>query len=170
MSEAKSGLVGRISRYAIVIVLLLVIAGLGTFAVLSDNSIHGLTVRFYNVSWSCPASPPDPNSVLTFKFGNVVVYSSNSLATSLSHVSFSMSTNGVTVGTTQTPDASFGPGQSASYSTLTFSNPGLNPAAQPLSSQLVLTINAQVSAGLYSSQASASDSDLVHFSSPCSSS
>src|SRR5213080_2941709 len=54
------------------------------------------------------------------------------------------------------------PGQSASY-TPTFSNAALDPGSQPLSQQIAVVVNAQVSAWLYSSQASASYSELVHF-------
>ena len=162
MPENKLGLVAKISGYSLIMIVLLAFAGLATFAVLSDNSIHGLTVKFYNVTWACTSNSTSPNPLLVYTFSNVVVYSSSSLPTSLSSVVFSMSTNGVEGGTTNGPDASFGPGQSARY-TLTFTNPAINPQSQPLTSQIGLTINARVSAGLYSSQASASDSELVSF-------
>jgi len=167
MTERWSGLPGRISRYFLVIILLLAFTGLATFAVMSDTSIHGLTVRFYNVSWTCPSNATNINPVLTYKFGSVIVYSSSSLPTSLSHVTFTMSTNSGLVGTETGQDSTFSPGQSASY-TLTFSNPALDPGSQPLSQQIALAVNAQVSAGLYSSQASATDSEVVHFPSQCS--
>jgi len=149
-------------RYIIVLVILIVIAGSATYAVMSDTSIHGLTVRFYNnVSRYCT------NSTLTFNFNQVVVYSSASLETSLSHVHFAMSADGVLVGTVSAQDSKFGPGQSVSYS-LTFSNATLDPHAQPLKSQIALGITASVSAGFYSSTITASDSELVTFSSlPC---
>ena len=162
MTETKGGLLGRISRYSLVIILLLAFTGLATFAVMSDTSIHGLTVRFYNVSWSCASNSTNINPVLTFEFGSVIVYSSASLSTSLSHVTFAMSTNGFPVGTVTAPDQTFSPGQSASY-TPTFSNAALDPGSQPLSQQIAVVVNAQVSAGLYNSQAAASYSELVHF-------
>src|SRR5260370_30051276 len=72
-------------RYIIALVILIVIAGSATYAVMSDTSIHGLTVRFYNnVSRYCT------NSALTFNFSQAVVYSTTSLETSLSHVHFTM--------------------------------------------------------------------------------
>ncbi len=163
MTERWSGLAGRISRYFLVIILLLAFTGLATFAVMSDTSIHGLTVRFYDVSWTCTSNSTSINPILTYKFGSVIVYSSASLPTSLAHVTFAMSTNGVPVSTTTAPDQTFSPGQSASYTTLTFSNPAFDPGSQPLSQQIALVINSQVSAGLYSSQASATDSEVVHF-------
>jgi len=149
-------------RYIIVLVILIVIAGSATYAVMSDTSIHGLTVRFYNnVSRDCT------NSTLTFNFNQVVVYSTASLETSLSHVHFTMSADGVLVGTVSALDSKFGPGQSVSYS-LTFSNATLDPHSQPLKSQIGLGITALVSAGLYSSMITASDSEPVTFSSlPC---
>jgi hypothetical protein len=161
MADDRLGLVGRLSRYAIVIILLFAFAGAATYAVVSDNSIHGLTVRFYNVSWAYSCGSTNPS--LTYAFGSVVVYSSNSLTTSLSHVLFLMSTNGIEVGNRTVADSSFGSGQSASYDTVQFSNAALNPQSQPTNSLIALTINAQVAAGLYSSQASASYSEVVHF-------
>jgi hypothetical protein len=149
-------------RYIIVLLILIVIAGSATYAIMSDTSIHGLTVRFYNnVSRYCT------NSTLTFNFNQVVVYSTTSLETSLSHVHFTMSADGAQVGTVSAQDAKFGTGQSVSYS-LIFSNATIDPHSQPLKSQIVLGITALVSAGLYGSTTTASDSELVTFSSlPC---
>ena len=145
-------------RY-IIVVILIVIAGSAAYAVMSDTSIHGLTVKFYSVSRYCT------NSTLTFNFNQVVVYSTASLETSLSHVHFTMSADGGLVGTVSAQDSKFGPGQSVSYS-LTFNNATLDPHSQPLKSQIVLGITAVVSAGLYSSTTTASDSELVTFSGP----
>src|SRR2546425_9137554 len=151
-------------RYIIALVILIIIAGSATYAVMSDTSIHGLAVRLYNVSRSCGSATVP---VLTFNVSQVVVYSTASLETSLSHVHFAMSADGVLVGTVSAQDSKFGPGQSVSYS-LTFSNATLDPHAQPLKSQIALGITASVSAGLYSSTITASDSELVAFSSlPC---
>ncbi len=147
-------------RYIVALVILIVIAGSATYAVMSDTSIHGLTVRFYNnVSRYCT------NSTLTFNFSQVVVYSSTSLETSLSHVHFTMAADGLLVGTVSAQDSKFGPGQSVAYS-LTFSNATIDPHSQPLKSQIVLGITALVSAGLYGSTTTASDSELVIFSGP----
>src|SRR5712664_1986423 len=143
-------------RY-IIVVILIVIAGSAAYAVMSDTSIHGLTVKFYSVSRYCT------NSTLTFNFNQVVVYSTASLETSLSHVHFTMSADGVLVGTVSAQDSKFGPGQSVSYYSLTFTNATLDPHSQPLKSQIALGITALVSAGLYSSTTTASDSELVTF-------
>ncbi len=151
-------------RYIVVLVILIVIAGSATYAVMSDTSIHGLTVRFYNnVSRYC--ANPTTTPVLTFNFTRVVVYSSTSLETSLSHVHFTMAADGLLVGTVSAQDSKFGPGQSVSYP-VTFSNATIDPHSQPLKSQIVLGITALVSAGLYSSTTTASDSELVTFSGP----
>lgn len=156
---------GSIVRYGLVLALVIVFAGVGTFAVLSDNSIRGLAVRFYNVSWSCGASPQSP--VLTLAFGSVVVYSSSSLTTSVSKPVFSISLNGLTIGNVTGSDKSFGPGQSASYG-FSIAAPTLNPHSQPLSPEIGITINAQIAAGLYSTSETASFSETVQFSGqPC---
>ena len=168
MTESRRELVARVSRYFLVIILLIAFAGLATYAGLSDQSIHGLTVRFYNLTWSCSSTDSaHPNSILIYTFGNVIVYSSNSLTTTVAHVTFSMSTNGVGVATVSASDKSFGPGQSASYA-LTFNDTGADPHSQPLVQQITLTINAQVTAGLYTSQSSAYDSVTERFTAlPC---
>ena len=163
MSREKIDSLGtKTVRYIIVLVILIVIAGSTTYAVMSDTSIHGLTVRFYNnVSRYCTSS------ALTFNFSQVVVYSTTSLETSLSHVHFTMSADGSPVGTVNAQDSKFGPSQSASYS-LIFTNATIDPHSQPLKSQIALAITATASAGLYSSAITASDSEPVTFSSlPC---
>src|SRR5260370_3468611 len=127
---------------------------------MSDTSIHGLTVRFYNnVSRYCT------NSALTFNFSQAVVYSTASLETSLSHVHFTMTADGLLVGTVTALDSKFGPGHSVAYP-LTFINSTIDPHSQPLKSQIVLGITALGSASLYSSTTTASDSQLVTFSRP----
>lgn len=164
MTEEKTSRVALKSlRYILMIIMLLGFAGLATFAVMSDTSVHGLTVRFSYVQRYCNVTGGQP--ILTFNTHPVIVYSSNSLPTSLSHVTFAMSVAGVPVGTTTAPDSKFNPGQSYSYF-LIFSNPTLDPHSQPLTSQIVLTINAQVSAGLYKSPVQASDTEIITFPGP----
>jgi hypothetical protein len=155
----------KTTQYLVVLVLLVAIAGSATYALMSDTSIHGLTVRFYNVTRSCTG--PSTAPVLTFNFSQVVVYSTASLETSLSHVQFTMSADGTLIGGQGAPDSKFGPGQSVAYP-LTFTNSTLDPHSQPLKSNIFLAVTALVSAGLYSSTTTASDSELVTFSgSPC---
>src|SRR5438876_10325155 len=160
MTPEKSTRLGTTAiQYVIILVLVIAIAGSATYAVMSDTSIHGLTVRFYNVSRYCNPT----TAVLTFNFSQVVVYSAASLETSLSHVHFTMSVDGVLVGSVSAQDSKFGPGQSVSYS-VTFSNTTLDPHSQPLKSNIILGITALVGAGLYSSTTTASDSELITFS------
>jgi hypothetical protein len=167
MNSKKSvaRLATKSAQYLVVLVLVVAIAGSATYALMSDTSIHGLTVRFYNVTRFCtgPTSAP----VLTFNFSQVVVYSTASLETSLSHVQFTMSADGTLIGGQGAPDSKFGPGQSVAYP-LTFNNSTLDPHSQPLKSNIFLAVTALVSAGLYSSTTTASDSELVTFSgAPC---
>jgi len=151
----------KTTQYLVVLVLLVAIAGSATYALMSDTSIHGLTVRFYNVTRSCTGPVTAP--VLTFNFSQVVVYSTASLETSLSHVQFTMSADGTLIGGQGVPDSKFGPGQSVAYP-LTLTNSTLDPHSQPLKSNIFLAVTALVSAGLYSSTTTASDSELVTFS------
>src|SRR5205807_3378596 len=98
MTPEKTNRLGtKTIQYAIILLLVIAIAGSATYAVMSDTSIYGLTVKFYNVSRYCPNST---TPVLTFNFNQVVVYSSASLETSLSQVHFTMSADGVLVGST----------------------------------------------------------------------
>jgi hypothetical protein len=164
MTPAKPAALGsKTIRYVLALVLLVAIGGSATYAFMSDTSIHGLTVRFYNVTRSCAGTTSAP--VLTFDFNQIVVYSTASLETSLSHVHFAVSADGVLVGSVNSQDSRFGSGQSVSYS-LTFSNSTLDPHSQPLKSNIYLGITALVGAGLYSSTTTASDSELVTFSGP----
>ena len=150
----------RTTRSIVVVLLLLGLAGLETFAIMSDNSVHGLTVRFSYISRSCNTT--GTQSILTYLANPVIVYSGNSLPTGITHVTFAMSVGGVMIGTTTAGDASFGAGQSASYS-LQFTNTTLDPHSEPLTSQVVLSISALVSAGLFSSQVTSSDSQPIQF-------
>ncbi len=164
MTTARPATLGsKTIRYVVALGLLVAIGGSATYAAMSDSSIHGLTVRFYNVTRSCTGPTGAP--VLTFNFNQVVVYSSASLETSLSHAQFTMAADGALIGSLSAHDSKFGPGQSASYS-LTFSNSTLDPHSQLLRTSIFLGITALVSAGLYSSTTTASDSEMITFSGP----
>lgn len=163
MGEKKSSWAFlRSPKSILVVVLLVAFVGVTTFAIMSDNSVHGLTVRFSYVGRQCNTTSTPP--ILTFLIHPVIVYSSNSLETTISHVTFALSVGGTQIGTTTAGDTSFGPGQSWSYY-LEFTNSTLDPRAQPLNSQVVLTISAQVSAGLLTSRVSSSDTESITFSS-----
>jgi len=82
-------------------------------------------------------------------------------------MSFSLSVDGSVIGTGSQSDTSFGPGRGAPFN-LTFSHPTLNPTMKtmlPLSSRLVLTLDATLAAGLYSGTEAASDNTLQTFTS-----
>ena len=138
------------------IVLVLSYAGAATYGIMSDTSIRGLTVKMFSVSRSCTVDPSTSLKTLTYSIGGSI-WSSTSLTTSLSHMTFRLSVDGAISGTATRTDSSFGPGQSISFN-LAFTNPTLNPTALPLPSRLVLTLTATVGAGLYTSMESAADS------------
>src|SRR5438309_8120395 len=93
MTPEKSTRLGtKTIQYLIILVLVIAIAGSATYAVMSDTSIHGLTVKFYNVSRYCTTST---TAVLAFNFTQEEVSTIAYLQTSLSHVHSTMSVNEV---------------------------------------------------------------------------
>lgn len=124
---------------------------------MSDNSIHGLTVKTYSVSRSCTSS-----QIVTFSINNAQVWSTTSLRTSLTHVTFTLNVDGANVGSSIGADTSFGPYQSVTYS-LTFRNATIDPRSMPGVSHLILSITALAAAGLYSSYVTSSDSQTEAF-------
>lgn len=162
MAEEKRKLdVLKNYRALVVIVLLIAFTAFTVYDVMSDSSIHGLTVRMYNVSRFCTLDPTSSAKVVTLTIKNAVVWSATSLETSLTHVNFTLSADGFEVGMVRGNDASFGLGQSTPYS-LTFKNPTIDPRSLPASSHLVLTVTALVSVGIFSSWVTASDSEVVN--------
>ncbi len=141
----------------LVIVILIVFSGSAVYAVMSDSSIHGLTVKTYGVYRSCTTS-----QIVTFTINAAVVWSTTSLQTSLTHVTFALNVDGANVGSSSGAEKSFGPGQSVAYS-LTFRNATLDPHSLPVLSHLTLSITAQATAGLYSSYVTSSDSQTEPF-------
>lgn len=143
------------------IVLIIAYAALATYGVMSDTSARGLTVKMYTVSRSCSSSSPSSAQTVSYSVGGAV-WSSSSLPTSLTHMSFTLSVDGSLIGTATESDSSFGPGQSTTFN-LSFTNPTLNPTTLPMTSQLVLDLTATVGSGLYNSKQVASDSLLQAF-------
>lgn len=155
-SDEKPPRRGAIGGRKTIIAIVLTIAYLAaaTYGVMSDTSVSGLTVKMYNVSRSCPSS----NAVTTLNYyiqGSI--WSASSLATTINHASFTLSVDGAILGTTPGPSGSFSPGHSLPQYSANFTNPTLTPTKLPLSSQLVLTLTATVSAGLYTGMEVASD-------------
>lgn len=158
MSEEKGKLGVLRSPFAIlVIVILILLSGSAVYAVMSDSSIHGLTVKTYSVSRSCTS-----NQIVTFTINNAQVWSTASLQTSLTHVTFNLNVDGANIGSSTGGDSSFGPRQSVTYS-LTFQNPSVDPRSLPSTSHLILSMTALVTAGLYSSYVTSSDSQTENF-------
>ena len=152
-------------KFIVAIVLVLGYSVVAAYGVMSDTSIRGLTVKIFNVSRYCVTQS---NSLESLNY-NVkgAIWSASSIQTSLSHMTFTLSVDGLVIGTGSQDDASFGPGQSVAFN-LTFTHPTLNPTTQtilPLSSRLVLTLSATVAAGLYSASEAASDNTLETFTS-----
>ncbi len=77
-------------------------------------------------------------------------------------VTSSLLADGANVGTFNATDKSWSPGQGASY-TFTIPAPALNPFSLPAKSNLVLSVTAQVSAGIASAQVTSSDSSVQSF-------
>ncbi len=151
-------------KFIVAIVLILAYSGAAAYGVMSDNSIRGLTIKMFNVSPYCTSN----QSLKTLNYNiRGSIWSTSSLQTSLSQMSFTLSVDGAVIGTSSRSDASFAPGQGVSYN-LTFTHPTLNPTKQtilPLSSTLVLSLSATVAAGLYRASEAASDNSLQTFTS-----
>jgi len=150
-------------KFVVAIVLILAYSASAAYGIMSDTSIRGLTVKMFNVSRYCTTDQPNALKTLNYNMRGSI-WSSSSVKTSLSHLSFTMSVDGLVIGTDFPGDASFGPGQSAPFN-LTFTHPTLNPTVLPLSSSLVLTLSATVAAGLYSATEAASDGSIQTFTS-----
>ena len=145
----------------IILVLFAAFLVTSTVALMSDTSVHGLTTKVFYVDRFCETNPA--TSTKTVKFYIVAsVWSSSSLPTSINHVKFSLLADGANVGTFNATDKSWSPGQGASY-TFTIPAPALNPFSLPAKSNLVLSVTAQVSAGIASAQVTASDSSVQSF-------
>ena len=143
------------------IVLVLAYFGVATYAIMSDTSVRGLTVKMFTVSRGCPLDASTSLKTLTYTVDGSI-WSSSSLPTSLSNISFRLSVDGSNAGTATRSDGSFGPGQSVTFS-LVFTNPTLSPTFLPQSSRIVLTLTATVAAGLYTSTVSVSDNTFQMF-------
>jgi hypothetical protein len=147
-------------KFIVAIVLILAYFAGATYGVMSDTSIRGLTVKMFNVLRYCTTT----GSLETLNY-NVrgSIWSTSSIQTNLSHLSFMLSVDSSVIGTNSQGDSSFAPGQSVQFN-LTFTHPTLDPTLLPSASRLVLTLSATVAAGLYSAAETASDSTLQTFS------
>ncbi len=150
-------------KFIVAIVLILAYSASAAYGIMSDTSIRGLTVKMFNVSRYCTTNQSTSLKTLNYNVRGSI-WSTSSIQTSLSHMTFTLSVDGLVIGTGSQSDTSFGPSQSVAFN-LTFTHPTLNPTILPLSSKLVLTLGATVAAGLYSATEAASDNTLQTFTS-----
>src|SRR6267143_1583964 len=150
-------------KFIVAIILILAYSASAAYGIMSDTSVRGLTVKMFNVSRYCTANQSTSLKTLNYNVRGSI-WSTSSIQTSLSHMTFTLSVDGLVIGTGSQSDTSFGPGQSVAFN-LTFTHPTLNPTILPLSSKLVLTLGATVAAGLYSATEVASDNNLQTFTS-----
>ena len=150
-------------RFIVAIVLIIGYSTAAAYGVMSDTSIRGLTVKMFDVSRYCTTNPSTTLKTLNYNVRGSI-WSTSSIQTSLSHITFTLSVDGSIIGTNSQGDSSFGPGQGVAFN-LVFPHPTLNPTTLPLSSRLVLTVSATVAAGLYSANEAASDNTLQTFTS-----
>jgi hypothetical protein len=150
-------------KFIVAIVLIIGYSTAAAYGVMSDTSIRGLTLKMFDVSRYCTTNPSTTLKTLNYNVRGSI-WSTSSIQTSLSHLTFTLSVDGSIIGTNSQGDSSFGAGQGVAFN-LVFTHPTLNPTTLPLSSRLVLTVSATVAAGLYSANEAASDSTLQTFSS-----
>lgn len=148
-------------KFILAIVLIIAYSAGAAYGIMGDASTRGLTVKVYNVSRSCTVGLSNTQKSLSYSLTGAI-WSSSSLATSLSHLTFTLSADGSVIGTATGSDGSFGPGQSSTFN-ISFINPTLNPTILPRTSQLVLDLTATVASGLYTSIESTSDTVLQSF-------
>src|SRR5713101_10016125 len=84
-------------KFVVAIVLILAYSAGATYGVMSDMSIRGLTVKMFNVARYCTTSS-DSLKTLSYNIRGSI-WSTSSLQTGLSHMSFALSADGSVVGT-----------------------------------------------------------------------
>src|SRR5262245_22613454 len=90
-------------RAIIILVLAIVFVGATAYSILSDSSIHGLTTRITYANRYCAISPATSVKTVTF-YILASVWSTSSLPTSISKVSFSLAVDGFGLGASQVSD------------------------------------------------------------------
>ncbi len=162
MSEEKS-LLRYLKNWRVILVLVLIIVFFGAtiYGVMSDTSVHSLTTKIFYASRYCTTPSGSSQKKVTFSL-SASVWSSASLHTSITQASFSLQVDGMGIGTLNAPDGSWDPGKGAPYQ-LIFSTIALNPLSLPSSSNLVLSVTGQVSAGIITDQVTTSDSSVQNF-------
>jgi len=162
MSEEKS-LLRYLKNWRVILILVLIIVFFGAtiYGVMSDTSVHSLTTKIFYASRYCTTPSGSSQKKVTFSL-SASVWSSASLHTSVTQASFSLQVDMIGIGTLNAPDGSWDPGKGAPYQ-LIFSTVMLNPLSLPSSSNLVLSVTGQVSAGIITDQVTTSDSSIQNF-------
>ena len=162
MSEEKS-LLRYLKNWRVILILVLIIVFFGAtiYGVMSDTSVHSLTTKIFYASRYCTTPSGSSQKKVTFSL-SASVWSSASLHTSVTQASFSLQVDMIGIGTLNAPDGSWDPGKGAPYQ-LIFSTVALNPLSLPSSSNLVLSVTGQVSAGIITDQVTTSDSSIQNF-------
>ena len=161
-----SGKTGKLSilrnlRVVIVLALVFVFVTTATYAVMSDNSIHGLSTKISYSNRYCATSTATLAKNVTF-YILASVWSTSSLHTSISSTTVSLMVDGKNIGASQVPSSSWDPGQYATF-IVTFLDFTASPLSLPLASTLTLSVTAQASAGIASAQVTASDKTVQTF-------
>jgi len=146
-----------------IIVVILAIAFLATaaYSVMSDGSVRGMTTRITYANRYCTTSPGTLAKTITF-YILASVWSTSSLSTSISGVTFSLAVDGVNLGTSHVSDSSWDPGKFARFN-MTFTDPQASPVALPATSTLVLAMTAYATAGIATASVTASDQVIETF-------
>jgi hypothetical protein len=162
MATGNSSFAQLRKTHVLLVLALLVVFTVGTaYAVMSDISVRGLTIKIFNVSRYCTVNPTTQAQTVTF-YIVAGVWSASSLRTSISQVTFSLSASGVFLAVLGGTDGSWNPGQGTTYQ-LTFLTPSLNPLSLPSASSLVLALTANVKAGILASAVTTSDTLVQNF-------
>src|SRR5437867_9760117 len=111
-----SGRLRYLKNIRVLIVLLIIIAFLATtsYTVASETSVRGLTTKIFYASRFCTTPTGSSAKIVTLSI-TAGLWSSSSLHTSVSQVTYSLSADGVNVGSFNAKEASWDPGGSATY-------------------------------------------------------
>ena len=142
-------------RAIIVVILATVFLATATYSAMSDGSVRGMTTRITYANRYCTTSPGTLVKTVTF-YILASVWSTSSLHTSISSVAFSLSVDGVNLGTSQASDSSWDPGQYARFN-MTFTDSQASPVGLPSTSTLVLAMTTHATAGVAAASVTASD-------------
>jgi hypothetical protein len=115
----------------------------------------------FNVSRYCTTNPSNSLKTLSYNIRGSI-WSTTSIQTKLSQLSFTLTVDGSVVGTASQGDNSFGPGQGVPFN-LTVTHITVGPSIPPATSNLILTLSTVVAAGLYSATETTSDSTTQNF-------